>query len=154
MLAIVFYLSDPFGADIAFGPVAAFQAVYADTAAARRADEVAVADVNTRVGHARLICRKENQIARYELVFPYAEPHAVLLVSHARQFNAVVGKDVFRKAGAIEALRRIAAEHIGHADVLVRRIDELMADVVGALEAFQLRILQLGRLVGLLALAF
>ncbi len=113
-------LPHPFGANITGGPVSAVEAVNANAAACRSADKIVISYVNTGVRNSRFIRCKKYQIPRKQFAAGDFCPQPVLLVRHARQRNAVMGKHILGKAGTVKSIRRIAAKDIGNADILIR----------------------------------
>lgn len=80
------------------------------------------------MGNARFVRREEYQVTGLEVGHGYVAADAVLLVGAAGQADAYGRVDVARKARAVEARRRRAAEDVGHALILVGDAQELLGE--------------------------
>lgn len=116
---------DVLAAEVARLPVGVREGVDADAFARARVDELAAAEVDAAVRGAGLVGREEDEVAGLELVRAFrAEAELVLFVGEAWDGDAVLRKDVLEVAGAVEGLGRRAAELVGRADVVFRRLDD------------------------------
>ena len=77
-------------------------------------DEFSAAQVKTAVGGAFVVGLEEHQVAGDKLFGAFgAQPQLVLLVSGARDADAVLVEDVLQVAGAVKGLGGGAAELVG-----------------------------------------
>ena len=100
-------------------PVAALHGGYCYAAAAGGADEVAVPQIQSRVGNPAGVGREIYQVSRFQGIDRNFSPGAVLLVGAPRKENPFPIEYILNESGAIKAFRRGAAKLVGHAHIFL-----------------------------------